>query len=136
MYTCVRLSLLPSLFVKQIYFFVLLPFVRAFSLRFLSFSSLPILGNVCPSKNNYLWWVVNHCPLFLYLAVLFFYPLHLFPFKNFSKLVDNSSPGIELYLKISIAYVFYKPPQSDTTAIFIIIINIRHLAWTRQAYCD
>lgn len=42
-YTRVRFSLLPSLFVKQIYFFVLLRFLFAFllSFHFLSFPSLP-----------------------------------------------------------------------------------------------
>ena len=97
-YTCVRLSLLPSLFVKQIYFFVL-RFMFALFFLFVSFRFLHCLALATLSlKNNFLWWVVNHCPLFLYLAVLF--SIHsIFLLSKFSKLVDNSSPRIELYLK-------------------------------------
>jgi len=49
-------------------------------------------------KNNFLWWVVNHCPLFLYLAVLFFiHPILLL--SKFQNWWIIRLPGTELYLK-------------------------------------
>jgi len=109
--------------------------VRAFfSLCFLSFPSFKFIAYFVATlsvKNNFLWWVVNHCPLFLYLAVLFFiHPilldLLLSKFQNWWIIRLRVPNSIS---KISIAYVFYKPPQSD------IIVNLRHLARTGQAYC-
>ena len=132
MYTCVRLSLLPSLFVKQIYFFVLFRFMFAFFL-FASFRFLHcLLWATLSVKNNFLWWVVNHCPLFFVSCSFIFLSTPSFSFQKFQNWwiihlrVSNSIS------KISIAYVFYNPPQSDI--IIIIIINLRHLAWTGQAY--
>jgi len=64
---------------------------------FLFFRSLLCLVLATLSvKNNFLWWVVNHRPLFLYLGVLF--SIHSISLlSKTSKLVDNSSPLIELY---------------------------------------
>jgi len=76
--------------------FVLFRFMFALFL-FLSFRSLLCLVLATLSvKNNFLWWVVNHRPLFLYLGVLF--SIHSISLlSKTSKLVDNSSPLIELY---------------------------------------
>lgn len=83
-YTRVRFSLLPSLFVKQIYFFVLLRFLFAFlfSFRFLSFPSLPNFWQRLFVKLIPFGGLSTTVRSFLYLAVLFFYPLHLSPFEN------------------------------------------------------
>lgn len=139
MYTCVRFSLLPSLFVKQFYLFVLRYFFgsRSFSLLFPFVSFLSLLSSSLPSlatlsvKNNFLWWVVNHCPLFFVSCSFIFHASHLsFSFLH-SKLVDNSSPGTELYLKnIHSICILH------TTAIrHRHHHHLRHLAWTSQAYC-
>jgi len=115
----VRFSLLPSLFIKQIYFFVLLRFMFAlfffvpFRFRFPS-KLIPFGGSSTTVR--------SFCILEFY-----FLSTPSFSFQNF-KLVDNSFPRIS---KISIAYVFYKPPQSDA---IIIINNLRHLAWAGQAF--
>lgn len=73
--------------------------VHVCTFLFVSFRSLLCLVLATLSvKNNFLWWVVNHCPLFLYLGVLF--SIHSISLlSKISKLVDNSSPRIELYLK-------------------------------------
>jgi len=115
MYVCVRLSLLPSLFIKQIYSFDSLRFTFFFA----SFSSLASLSLKIISFGGSF---VGHCPLFfLRLAILFsilFLHLRILPvFKSPpSSLVDNSSPLPPVsgsISKISITYVHCKPPQSD-----------------------
>jgi len=56
MYTCVRLSLLPSLFVSQIYFFVLW---LVFTFLFVPFRLLHCLALAMLSvKSNFRWWVI------------------------------------------------------------------------------
>jgi len=82
-------------------------------------------------KNNFVWWAINHCPLFLYLAVFIFLSTPSFSSKIFKNWWIIHLRVSNYISKISIAYVFYKPPQSDTT---IFIINLSHLAWTGQAY--
>jgi hypothetical protein len=77
-------------------FFVLRFFFGSCSRLFSSFPFVPFIA--LSVKNNFLWWVVNHCPLFFVSCSFIFYPLHRSLFKFF-KLVDNSSPGIELSLK-------------------------------------
>ena len=92
---------------KQIYFFVLQFMFALFLLvSFCSFL-LPNFGNVCLSKIIFFGGLSTTVRSFCILQ--FHFSIH--SFQKLSRLVDNSSPGIERYLKISIAYVFYKPPH-------------------------
>lgn len=106
------LSLLPSLFVKQIYSFV---FLRFFYLRPLSFASLPSFGNVVRENIISLGGSsVTTVRSFFRLAILFLPSLSAPCFQKTSPsyLVDNSSPyRTHSISKISITYVLY------TTAI-------------------